>query len=45
MAYNPAFHPYSAVLKSSFYAYSFMVESCVTVLFYVAKHYIPQYQH
>jgi len=43
MAYKPAFHACSAILNSSFYAYSAIVDSFVIVCVYVEKHYIPQY--
>jgi len=43
MAYYPAFPAYSAILNSSFYACSTMVDSFVIVCFYVEKHCIPQY--
>jgi len=40
MAYNPAFHVYRAILNSSFYAYSAIVDSFVIVCFYAEKHYV-----
>jgi len=43
MAHVPAFHTNGAILNSSFYAYSAIVDSFVIVCFYVEKHYIPQY--
>jgi len=43
MAYNPAFHAYSAIVNSSFYPYSAITDSFAIVCFYVEKHYVPQY--
>jgi len=40
-----AIHAYSAILNSSFYAYSVVVDSFVIACFYVEKHCIPQYYH
>jgi len=42
MPYNPAFRVYSAILNSSFNAYSAIVDNFVIVCFYVEKHYILQ---
>jgi len=41
--YKPAFHIYIATLQSFFYAYRAIVDSFVTVSFFLEKHYIPQY--
>jgi len=41
-AYKPDFHIYRAILESFFYAYSAIVDSFVTVSFFLEKHYIPQ---
>ena len=43
MTYKPAFHAYSAILDSFFYAYCGMVDSFVIVPLFLEKHYIPQY--
>jgi len=41
--YKPAFHIYRATLESFFYAYRAIVDSLVTVSFFLEKHYTPQY--
>jgi len=43
MAYNPVFNAYNAILNSSSYVYSAIVDTFVIVCFRIEKHYIPQY--
>jgi len=41
--YKPAFHINRATQESFFYAYGAIVDTFVTVSFFLEKHYIPQY--
>jgi len=43
MAYKLAFHDYSSILHSFFYAYSAIVDNLVIVSFFHEKHCILQY--
>jgi len=43
MPYKMAFHVYSPILDIFLYAYSAIVNSFVTVSFFLEKYYIPQY--